>query len=112
MIQAKIQEAKQTMEQMQSQGQAPPMAGNMGAMMDMYSGLLNTLMQETQSASLSLDPSATALRLELAVAAVPQTEMAKVLAGDPATVGPLVREVPPERGHDELPRGGGAGHVE
>ncbi|MGE5295727.1 MAG: hypothetical protein ACM3VT_12940 [Solirubrobacterales bacterium] len=87
MLQAKIQEAKQAVEQaQQGQGQASPMPGNMGAMMDTYAGLLNTLMQETQSASLSLDPSATALRLELAVAALPQTNMAKALVGGPTTV--------------------------
>lgn len=80
MLQAKLQEAKQAFEQMPTQG------GDVGAVMDVYSGLLNTLMQETQFASLSLDPSAAALRLELAVAAVPQTNMAKALVGGPATV--------------------------
>jgi hypothetical protein len=85
MIEAKIQEMKQMMDQMKGQGQAPPMPGNMGAIMDVYSGVLSTLMKETQSASLTLDPTATALRLELAVAALPQTEMAKIFAGDAAT---------------------------
>ncbi len=85
MIESKIQEAKQMFEQMKSQGQAPPMGGNMGAVVDMYSGILNTLMKEAQSASLTLDPTAAALRLEVAVAALPQTEMAKLFAGDAAT---------------------------
>lgn len=78
MIEAKIQEAKQMMDQLKNMGQAPPMAANMGSIMDMYSGVIGTFMKETQSASLSLDPTATALRLELAVATLPQTEMAKI----------------------------------
>jgi hypothetical protein len=82
MIEQKMQETKQKFEQMQGQGQAQPMAANAGAAMDMYSGMLKTLMQETQSASLSIDPSATALRLEVGVAALPQTGMAKALTGD------------------------------
>jgi len=78
MIEAKIQEVKQMMDQLKNMGQAPPMAANMGSIMDMYSGVLGTFMKETQSASLSLEPTATALRLELAVATLPQTEMAKI----------------------------------
>ncbi|HON91743.1 MAG TPA: hypothetical protein PKZ07_09290 [Sedimentisphaerales bacterium] len=78
MIEAKIQEAKQMMDQLKNMGQAPPMAANMGSIMDMYSGVLGTFMKETQSASLSFEPTATALRLELAVATLPQTELAKI----------------------------------
>ncbi|HOV78143.1 MAG TPA: hypothetical protein PLS24_08935, partial [Sedimentisphaerales bacterium] len=78
MIEAKIQEVKQMMDQLKNMGQAPPMAANMGSIMDMYSGVLGTFMKETQSASLSLEPTATALRLELAVATLPQTELAKI----------------------------------
>lgn len=86
MIESKIQEAKQMFEQMKDQGQAPPMAGNMGAVVDMYSGVLNTLLKEAQSASLTLDPTATALRLEVAMAALPQTGMAKLFTGDSTTI--------------------------
>jgi len=82
MIEQQMQGMKQKFEQMQGQGQTPPMAGDMGAAMDMYSGMLKTLLQETQSASLSIDPSATALRLEVGVAALPQTGMAKALTSD------------------------------
>jgi len=82
-IQEKLQQAKETFKQMQAQGQGQPMMG-LDGVMDMYSTLLNTLMQETQSASLSLDPTATMLRMEFAMAAVPETEMAKALTGSSA----------------------------
>jgi len=86
MIEAKMQEAKQAMDQLKNMGQAPPMAANAGAIMDMYSGVIGTFLKETQSASLALTPSATALRLDLAVAALPQTNMAKAFAADSATM--------------------------
>ncbi len=79
MIQAKLQEARKGMEAAQKQGQ--PMPGQMGAMMDMSAGMLNVLMQGTQFASLSLDPSATAIRAGFAMAAVPNSEMANALQG-------------------------------
>lgn len=82
MIQAKIQQAKEGFKQMQGQ----PMMGQTDAMVDMYATLLNTLMQETQFVSLSLNPSAAAINAGLTVAAVPETEMAKILKGD--TTGP------------------------
>jgi len=82
MIQAKLQEARKGMEEAQKQGQ--PMPGQMGAMMDMYAGMLNVLMQGTQSVSLSLDPTATAIRAGFVAGAVPNSEMAKVFQGDSA----------------------------
>ena len=82
MIQAKIQQAKEGFKQMQAQGQM----GQTDAMVDMYAALLNSLMQETQFVSLSLNPSAAAINAGLTVAAVPETEMAKILKGD--TAGP------------------------
>jgi len=65
------------MEQMQPQGQA-------GAM-DMNIGMVNTLMQELQSASLTLDPSAEALRVGFVATPMPNTETAKVLQGAAGT---------------------------
>lgn len=80
-IQAKLQEAKKMMEQMQAQGQA----GQTAAAMDMNIGMLNTLMQELQSASLTLDPGATAIRAGFVATALPNTEMAKILQGAAGT---------------------------
>ena len=83
MIQAKLQEVKKSMQDLQKQGQ--PMPGQTGAMMDTYAGFLDSLMQETQFVSLSLDPTAGAIRLGLVAAAMPNTEMAKMLQGGPGT---------------------------
>jgi hypothetical protein len=83
MIQGKIQEAKQGFKEMQGQG-APPMMGNMDSIMDMYAGLLDTLMKETKFISLTLEPSASTIRAALVAAAVPGTDMAKMLT--PGTV--------------------------
>lgn len=80
-IQAKLQEAKKSMQEMQKPGQA----GQAAAAMDMNISLLNSLMQEMQSASLTLDPGATAIRAGFVATAVPNTEMAKVLQGGAGT---------------------------
>jgi len=82
MIQTKLQEARKGMEEAQKQGQ--PMPGQTAAMMDMYAGTVNVLMQGTQFVSLSLDPTATAIRMGFVTGAVPNSEMAKVLQGDSA----------------------------
>jgi hypothetical protein len=81
-IQAKLQEAKKMMEQMQKPGQA----GQGAAAMDMNIGMLNTLMQELQSASLTLDPSMEAIRAGFVATAVPNTETAKALQGAAGTL--------------------------
>jgi hypothetical protein len=81
MIQAMLQQATKGMQEMQ--GQAVP--GQAGAVMDMYTGMLNAMMQQTQFVSLSLDPSADSIRAGFVTAAVPNTEMAKILQGDSQT---------------------------
>jgi hypothetical protein len=78
MIQEKIKEAQKTMEQAQAKGGTMPF--QMGPIMDMYTSLINSFLQETQSVSLTLDPSATAIRLALALAAMPNSEMGKILS--------------------------------
>jgi len=78
MIEAKLQEAKKMMEQAQPEGQA-------GAAMDMNIGMLNTLMKELQSASLTLDPSMEAIRAGFVATALPNTETAKALQGAAGT---------------------------
>jgi hypothetical protein len=85
MLQQKIQEGKKKLQEAQAQGQGTAMMGAMGqpeAIIDMYTSLLNSLMQETQSVSLSLEPTATAIRAALVAAAMPDTEMAKILSMD------------------------------
>ncbi len=84
MIQQKIQEIKQKVGEVQAQMKDQPMMGQAGAFMDMYLAVFNSLMQETQFVSLALDPSANVLRMSLVTAAMPNTEMAKLLS----TTGP------------------------
>lgn len=82
MLQEKMKEAKKTFQQMQAAGQ--PMMGQMDVVMDAYMSMLNNLMQETQFVSLSLDPSASVIRMACVAAAVPDTEMARTLSMDGA----------------------------
>jgi len=84
LVQAKIQQIKAMSQQMQDQG-GPPMMGRMDGIMDMYSSLLDMFMRETQFVSLTLNPTATALNAGIAVAAVPETGMAKTLQGGVAS---------------------------
>lgn len=78
MLQAKLQEAKEGLKEAGQQG--PPMMAQADEILDMYAKVLDTLMAQTQSISLSLDPSAAAIRSAITVSAMPGTEMAKVLA--------------------------------
>ncbi len=79
-LQEKIKQLQATFQKMQPPGQPLPFQPQ--EMMGMYTSLLNSLLQETQFVSLSLDPSATAIRLASVVAALPNTEMAKTLRAD------------------------------
>ncbi len=79
-LQEKLKAVGEQINQMQAQGQ--PMMGQPEALFDMYSTLLDTLMQETQSISLSLTPNPNALGIDFMMAAMPNTEMAKVLSAD------------------------------
>jgi len=81
MIQQKLQEAKEQLQQGQTDaaGAMMPMMAQ-GEFMDMYTSLLDSMMQETQFISLSLDANATALDLAFTLAAMPNTEMATLLS--------------------------------
>lgn len=79
-LQEKLKAAGEQIKQMQTQGQ--PMMGQPDALFNMYANLLDTLMQETQSISLSLAPNPNALGIDFMMAAMPNTEMAKVLSAD------------------------------
>ncbi len=82
-LQEKIKQAQANFQKMQTPGQPLPFQPQ--EMLQMYTSLLNSLLQETQFVSLSLDPSATAIRLASVVAALPNTEMAKTLSTDGAS---------------------------
>ncbi len=77
-LQEKLKEAQKNIQEMQAKGQ--PVMGQPGAFLDVYANLINSLMQETQFVSLTLNPSATVIRAALVAAAMPNTEMAKNLS--------------------------------
>jgi hypothetical protein len=78
MLQQRIKEVTKKMQEAQAKG--GPMLGSPAAAMDMWTSLLNSFMQEAQFVSLSIDPSATAIRLAPVVAGVPNSDMAKILS--------------------------------
>ncbi len=79
-LQEKLKMVGEQVKQMQEKG--PPMMGQPDALFNMYATLLDTLMKETQSIGLSLHPSPTAIGIDFVMAAMPGTEMAKVLSAD------------------------------
>ncbi len=76
-LQEKIQEAQKKFQEMQAAGQ--PMPGVPKEMMMVWASLLNSFLQEVQSVSLVLNPSASVLRISPEIGAVPNTELAKAL---------------------------------
>ncbi len=82
MLQEKMKEIRKALQQVQAAGQ--PMMGQTDTIMDAYMSMLDSLMQETQFVSLSLDPSASVIRTTCVTAAVPDTEMARTLSMDGA----------------------------
>ncbi len=78
MLQQKIKEMTKKMQEAQAKG--GPMLGSPAAAMDMWTSLLNSFLQETQLVSLTIDPSAAAIRLAPVVVGVPNTDLAKMLS--------------------------------
>ena len=79
LIQAKIEEVKQGFTKGNQDGL--PMMERMGGIIDMYTTFLDSAMKETQFVSLALDPTPTALQAQMAMAAVPNTDMAAFFTG-------------------------------
>lgn len=77
-IQEKLKEATKTLQQMQAKG--GPVVGPPEAALGIWTTLLNSFLAETQMVTLSVDPTATALRLTPIIAAVPNTDMATILS--------------------------------
>ncbi len=77
-LQQKIKEATKKMQEAQAKG--GPMVGPPPAALDMWTSLVNSFLQETQLVSLTIDPSATAIRLAPVVAGVPNSDLAKILS--------------------------------
>jgi hypothetical protein len=84
-IQAKLQEAQKAIEQAQKQaGQTAAMGNNVD--------IINILLPQLQSMTMTLEPTPAALRCKYVLTAVPNTEMAKIFQG--TTVKPGMKFLP------------------
>ena len=81
MISAKIEEIKTMMKSIEANqpGTSPASIQNI---MNMYAGILETLMKETKSVSIAINPKADALNITKTISTVPGTDMAKMLTAD------------------------------
>ena len=83
-ISAKIDEIKTLMKSMEAnqQGVSPASIQNV---MNMYAGILETLMKETQSVSIAINPKPDVLNITKTISAIPGTDIAKMLTADAAS---------------------------
>ncbi|MHC4322930.1 MAG: hypothetical protein ACYSUX_01510 [Planctomycetota bacterium] len=80
-ISAKIEEIKTMMKSIQA-GRPGASPANIQNVMNMYTQILNVLMKETKSVSITINPKADVLNITKTVSAVPGTDMAKMLTAD------------------------------
>ncbi len=84
MVQAKIEEVKETMQAVGAQGQ-DAMARQAATNIEATAAVLDTLMKETRYLSLSLDPSFEKMGVSFVLAAVPGSPMAGMFKSDAST---------------------------
>ncbi len=77
-LQQKIKEATKKMQE--AQAKSGPTVGPPPAALDIWTSLINSFLRETQLVSLTIDPSAAAIRLTPVVVGVPNTDLAKILS--------------------------------
>jgi len=80
MLLGKIEEAKKMMESMKARGKGP--MGSPAGIMNMYAGILETLMKETKSLNLVIRPKPTVCELSVGISAMPGTDMASMFVAD------------------------------
>lgn len=80
-ISAKIEEIKTVMTGVGA-NQPGASAANIQNVMNMYSSILETLMKEAKSLSITINPKPDVLKITKTVSAVPGTDMARILTGD------------------------------
>lgn len=81
LVTAKINEMKTMMKGFEESGQPGPF-GNMQNILNMYMTVIDTLLKETQSVSIAINPKPDALNICKTVYAMPDTEMAKMFVAD------------------------------
>jgi hypothetical protein len=82
LIFATLQQVKTTMAATKETGMAPMESTE--KTIDVYIKLLETLMKQTKSLTITIDPKPTVLNITKTISAVPGTDMAKVFATDPS----------------------------
>jgi len=80
MLLGKIEEAKKMMESMKASGKGP--MGSPAVIMNIYAGILETLMKEIKSLSVTIEPKPSVCELSFSISAVPETDMAKMFVSD------------------------------
>ena len=80
-ISAKIEEIKTMMKSIEG-NQPGASRANIQNVMDMYAGILEVLMKETQSVSIAINPKPNVLNITKTISAVPRTDMAKMLTAN------------------------------
>ncbi|HPC96000.1 MAG TPA: hypothetical protein PLU87_13720 [Sedimentisphaerales bacterium] len=89
MLHAKIEEAKQTMQAMEAQGQGA-MAKQATANIEASAAMLDTLMKETKYLSISLTPSVDKIVASFVLASVPGSGMAQMFQGGSSSANKLL----------------------
>src|SRR4030042_205313 len=81
LITGKINEIKETMKNLEATpaGAAP---ANVQNIMNMYAGIIDTLLKETKSLSIAINPKPNVLNITKTISAVPGTDMAKMFVTD------------------------------
>ncbi|MBA7660180.1 hypothetical protein ES703_68180 [subsurface metagenome] len=79
----KIEEMKTTMQNLESSGKSP--MGDPAAVMNMYAEIFKTLMKETKSLSIIVNPKPSVLNIRNTISAVPGTDMADMFTADDST---------------------------
>jgi len=80
MLLGKIEEMKKMMESMEADGKGP--MGNPAAIMDMYADVLEVLMKETKSLSVTVSPKPNVFNITSTISALPGTEMTDMFTSE------------------------------
>jgi len=83
MIFGKIEEMKKMLQQVKAGTPGSP-PGNIQNIMNMYVGILKTLMNETKTLTIAINPKPDVLNITETISAVPGTDMASMFVADPA----------------------------
>jgi len=81
LVTKKINEMKAMMKGLEESGQQGPF-GNIQNIFNMYLTVIDTLLKETQSVSIAINPKPDTLNISKTIYAVPETEMAKMFVAD------------------------------